>query len=154
MNHKNLLLVLEHRIRNFAAYECPPLSGPEDLTIQVFQLALLVYLERTSGMSLRQSQEIEVRIERAFRLFERLETMERQFPVLILGCEARRDEDRVVVLDLIERTERRTGARSFRSTRRVLERLWAQDDLMERELGYTEKMRTILSSGENLLSFV
>ena len=93
------------------------------------------------------------RIEKSLLIFSRAATLQRQFPLLILGCEARTDEDRMVVLDLMSRTEKNTGIRNLQCMRGIIQSLWAQDDLAEKEIGYTEKMRAVLSSSGILPSF-
>jgi hypothetical protein len=59
-----------------------------------------------------------------------------------------------VVLDLISRTEENTSVRSLRGMKGIIQSLWAQDDLAEHDLGYTDKIKAILSSSEVLPSFI
>jgi len=66
--------------------------------------------------------------------------MQRQFPLLILGCEARTDEDRMVVLDLISGTEQSKSVCTLGNVKSLIQSLWAQDDLTEQELGYVDKV--------------
>jgi hypothetical protein len=46
-------------------------------------------------------------------------------------CEARTDEDRVVILDLISRTEENTSVRSLQGIKGIIQSLWVQDDLAD-----------------------
>jgi hypothetical protein len=119
-------------------------------TLEIFQLALLVFIERASGGSPGKSEKLRTWLNKAYAIFSQLKTWQRQFPLLILGYEARTDEDRMVILDLISRTEENTSVRSLQG----MKGLWAQDDLAEQDLGYTDKINAILSSSEVLPSFI
>jgi len=160
IDNQNLLTILEWRISKI-----PVWGGCEDPTpgqmvtedfrcLELFQLAILVYLQRASGKSPEQSENMRSRLARAFTIFSQIETMQRQFPMLILACEARTDDDRIIVLDLISRTEENQVLRSLGSMRGIIQSLWAQDDLAEREINYTDKIKVVLSSREILPSFI
>ncbi len=127
-NSENLLTILEWKIRTIPVSEGPLPPGKiimeESKTLEIFQLALLVYIERASGSSPGQSENMRSRLNRAFVIFSQVKTWQRQFPLLILGCEARADEDRIVVLDLISRTEENTNTRNLRGMKDILQSLW------------------------------
>ena len=160
VDYKNLLTMFEWRIRKFRACEVrkdsPPgqMATEDSRTLEIFQLALLVFIERASGGSPGKSEKLRTLLNKAFAIFSQLKTWQRKFPLLILGCEARTDEDRMVVLDLISRTEENTSVRSLRGMKGIIQSLWAQDDLAEHDLGYTDKIKAILSSSEVLPSFI
>ncbi|KAJ2980343.1 hypothetical protein NUW58_g6967 [Xylaria curta] len=87
-------------------------------------------------------------IKKAFSLLSQLSSCERQFPVFILGCEARADEQRTIVLDLISRTEENSASRSFNHVKLLLEAIWAQDDLADAQIGeldYWNKLTSTVS---------
>ncbi|CAJ2507810.1 Uu.00g089960.m01.CDS01 [Anthostomella pinea] len=160
---QNLLTVLEQKLTSFPLPAEPAVDSAhggramlsEDLaTMAIFQLTLLVYLERAAGGPPAQSGKMKSRLKRAFAMFARLETFQRQFPLLILGCEARTDADRIVVLDLIARTERDTGVRSLQGTKALLQSFWAQDDLAETGVAYIDKFNAVFSSSDILPAFV
>jgi hypothetical protein len=160
VDYKNLLTMFEWRIRKFRACEVRkiPIPGQMDTedsrALEIFQLALLVYIERASGGTPRKSEKLRTWLSKAFAIFSQLETWQRQFPLLILGCEARTDEERMVILDLISRTEENTSVRNLRGMQGIIQSLWAQDDLAEQDVGYTDKIKAILSSSEVLPSFI
>jgi len=159
VNHKNLLMVLEWKLKKMPVSETPKNPVPSSFfmedtrSLELFQLALLIYLERVTGGSPRQSATIRVRIDRAFALFSQTKALHRQFPLLIIGCEARTDEERMAVLDLISRTDDHTGVCSLQRIKRIIQSLWAQDDLTERDLGYADKIKAVCSSNRILPSF-
>lgn len=138
-DHKKYLEILDWRIRTLTL---PPSSGSLSVIHELYQLALLVYLHRANPR-LNPSQ-TQSHIDRAFTLFPLLDRCDRQFPVFILGCEARRDDQRVMVLELIDRTERGVSSRSFNHCRILLQFLWAQDDLSGGETGYVETMSYVI----------
>ena len=158
VNDKNLHTILEWKIRSIPVSEEDPLPGEmiteESKTLELFKLALLVYLERVSGSSPGQSEQMRSRLNRAFAIFSKIKTCQRHFPLVIIGCEATTDHDRIVVLDLISRTEKDSYVRSLQNMKAIIQSLWAQDDLSEGGLGYKDKIKTVLSSSEILPSFI
>lgn len=156
---EKMVTLLEWRIRRDlvcnATQESHPgsrfLDDPDNQ--ELFQLALLVYLERSSNSSFGQSPIMRSRLDRAFTILSQLQSIQRQFPLLILGCEARADNNRMVILNLISRTEEASGGRSLDSLKVIIQSLWAQDDLAEQELGYSDKIEAVVSSSSTLPSF-
>ncbi|KAK6088617.1 short-chain dehydrogenase [Seiridium cupressi] len=125
------------------------------LIVQLYQLALLVYLNRSSEGLMNQTIGIKEHIERAFAIFSRLSSCKQQFPIHIIGCEARDDEQRAVVLDLIARTEKTNSSRSFHYCKKILQAVWAQDDLAYgNNIGYRDKLISIMSRCKVVPSFV
>lgn len=106
------------------------------LTMELHQLAMLTYLNRMSKFQANQRTRMQQYLDRSFILLNRLGSCNRQFPVFILGCETRTDEQRAAVLDLISRTEKGVGSRSFKHVRLLLETIWAQDDLADGGVNY------------------
>ncbi|KAK9425538.1 putative Zn(2)-C6 fungal-type domain-containing protein [Seiridium unicorne] len=125
------------------------------LIVQLYQLALLVYLNRSSEGLMNQTVGIKEHIDRAFAIFSRLSSCKQQFPIHIIGCEARDDEQRAVVLDLIARTEKTNSSRSFHYCKKILQAVWAQDDLAYgNSIGYRDKLISIMSRCKVVPSFV
>ncbi|KUJ23302.1 uncharacterized protein LY89DRAFT_680072 [Mollisia scopiformis] len=162
LNHKDLLAVLEWKIRSINVPIANPMEGldPSEMvseklmTEELFKLALFIFVERSLGDSSTKSEKLRSRTRSAFHIFSRLESLHRQFPLLIIANEARTDEDRLIVLDLISRTEENRSLRCLRGMKETIQSLWAQDDLAEKEPGYTEKIRAVLSSGGIMPSFI
>ena len=140
-DHREYLKILDWRIRNIPK---------ADTTDEAFELAALIYLNRISGPSLDdQPLRTQQRIDKAFAVLSQLNSCERQFPVFVLGCEARTDDQRVIVLDLISKTEGNVASRSFRHIKLLLEAIWAQDDLVDRQHGdrsYWNKLSSAMRS--------
>lgn len=79
------------------------------------------------------------------------------FPLFILSCEARKEEHRVAMLSLIDRTARDTRIRSVQGVRNTVLAIWVQQDLHEDGdlwVNYTDMMRAVISSSSAVPSFV
>ncbi|RWA08732.1 hypothetical protein EKO27_g6367 [Xylaria grammica] len=138
-DHKSFLKVLDWRIRNV------PVATAID---RLYQLATLIYLDRISGALLNQTERVQQYIETAFGILLQLDTCERQFPVFIIGCEARTDGQRTIVLDIIAKTEKTNASRSWLHAKLLLQSIWAQDDLFEWRNGgleYWDKLSSTMS---------
>jgi hypothetical protein len=84
-------------------------------------------------------------LDKAFAMLSALSACERQFPIFILGSEARTDHERAIVLDLMARTESRKSSRSLVHANLLVQAVWAQDDLAHAKLEYWKKMTAIIS---------
>ncbi|KAL2786922.1 fungal-specific transcription factor domain-containing protein [Aspergillus keveii] len=132
-----------------------PLPDDSDPTLELFQLSVLVYLNRMTNSTLEPAITTQARIQRAFTILETLKYCPRQLPLFILGCEARTDEERCIILELIDRTEDSASSRSTFIVKALTKAVWVQDDLAgERELDYREKMDVIVSVCSLLPTFV
>lgn len=152
----DVLLFLEWKILKLVPKTTDGQTGEETQetkTQHVFTLALLVYLERASGGIPETSKKLSMRLEKGFVLLSQLDSLVRLFPLFILGCEARSDEDRLVVLDLISRTKDAAQARNLGDLEEIIQSVWAQDDLGQLEVGYLDKLEAVLGSRDVLLSF-
>ncbi|RYC57804.1 hypothetical protein CHU98_g8398 [Xylaria longipes] len=125
------------------------------LITELFTLALLVYLSRaTSDLLPEIADKTEQHIEKAFSIFQTLEYCDRQFPLFMLGCEARNEEDRVVFLDLVSRTQGRSQAAPLVQVETLVKASWAQSDLADHaglKFDYIEKLNALISSSQVLL---
>lgn len=116
--------------------------------LKLYQMAVMVYLARVSESISTKPRNIQPLLDGAFTLLCQLGTCELHFPLLILGYEARTDEQRVRILDLVRRTEKKTYGRNIDCLRRSLEALWVQEDLFsDQEFvpKYTDRLSAIVS---------
>jgi hypothetical protein len=128
------------------------------LATELFTLALLVYLGRaTSDLLPELVDKTEQHIEKAFSLFPTLKCCDRQFPLFVLGCEARSDEDRAVYLDLVSRTQARSQAAPLVQVETLVKASWVQSDLADHaglKFDYIEKLNALISSCKVIPNFV
>ncbi|KAI3327809.1 hypothetical protein HD806DRAFT_484001 [Xylariaceae sp. AK1471] len=124
---------------------------------ELFRAAVLVYIARVCETKFGELRDLTPLLDRAFIQIEQLHTCERLFPIFILGCEAKTDERRIAILDLVRRTEENTTVRSLECLRRALDSVWIQDDLhadQDMTLDYMNKLNVIVSSSPTLPTFV
>ena len=93
-------------------------------------------------------------VEAGLQIVASLDACARAFPVVILGCEARSDSDRLVILDLLRRTKSCRKIGFIAGAQKFIEAWWAQDDLhAEEELDYVRKFDAIMSLSKYRPSF-
>jgi hypothetical protein len=160
--YENSLRCLENRITNIV------LVAPEGISdsmsglsrawvaqMELFKLAALIYLKRASRNFSGTSPQIDAMVERARILLNDSETSNSAFPLLIIGCEARADEQRMRVLQHIERAMKTSSLRSLHELQSILQQIWVQDDLaVDYELDYLSRLDAVISSYQIMPSFV
>jgi hypothetical protein len=152
---KSFLEVLDWRIRSLPI---PNVTDDDDdtaLVIKLYQLAMSVYLNRISEGLIDQPIRMQQQIDQAFAILPRLRFCKQQFPIYVIGCESREDEQRAIVLDLISRTEQMSSSRCFNHCRGLLQAVWAQDDLAGlNNVSYHCKLTSVISNCVILPTFV
>jgi len=94
-------------------------------------------------------------VERAYTLLDHLQTFNPAFPLLIIGCEARTDEQRMRLLEHIERAMKTSSLRSLHGLQNILQQVWVQDDLaVDYKLDYLNRLDAVISSYRIMPSFV
>ncbi|RYC62012.1 hypothetical protein CHU98_g4195 [Xylaria longipes] len=152
----------EHSVKNVPESPISPASstkeGPNGMAAltELYRTAVLVYIARICANKFGESRDLGPLLDRGFAQLEQMETCKRLFPVFILGCEANTDERRIMVLNLLRRTES-THVRSLDCLRRGLDSAWIQDDLhadQDMTLDYMDKLNVVISQGPTLPTFV
>ncbi|SPJ79907.1 uncharacterized protein FTOL_08298 [Fusarium torulosum] len=124
-------------------------------TMDLLKLAALIYLKRASRNFSGTSPQIDAMVEKAHVLLDDLGTFNLAFPLLIIGCEARTDEQRIRILKHIERAMRTSTLRSLHGLHNILQQIWVQDDLaVDYELDYLKKLDAIISSYQIMPNYV
>ncbi|KAL7958004.1 fungal-specific transcription factor domain-containing protein [Trichoderma compactum] len=123
----------------------------QDIIAELYQLATLVYLFNGSASSCIPDHQLGGLIDRGFYLIRKLSTCERSFPLLILGSEARNDEERMLLLELIHKTGTKHNDSTLMRVRAGLEMVWSQRDLAADEdeyshLSYLHRLDTVIGS--------
>jgi hypothetical protein len=117
-----------------------------DDVLELYKLATLIYLERQATNLSEQSEEIESWTCKAFPLLAQLSGLDQPFPLFILGCEARTDEQRSIILELISRTEPASYSKNLQYVAQIIQSIWVQDDLADQTIDYDEKLGAMFSS--------
>ncbi|KAI1119040.1 fungal-specific transcription factor domain-containing protein [Nemania sp. NC0429] len=153
--HKSFLKILDWKIRNLSIPAIAEDNTSDGLmTAEVYKLAMLVYLSRASNDTLSQTAVTQQYIDQAFARFSQMGSCRRQFPLFILGCEARTDDQRATILDLMARTHGTVASRSLEHVTILMEATWAQEDLANGDINYTDKLSNVFSCCSNVPSFV
>jgi hypothetical protein len=129
-----------------------------EVATEIFRIGVLVYIARICEAQFGEKRDdIKLLLDKAFALVRWMPTCDRLLPIFVIGCEARTDEHRMAVLDLVRRTEKNTHVRSLCCFRRGLDSVWIQDDLhadQDVTLDYLNKLSVIISSSPTLPTFV
>lgn len=153
--YEDSLRCLENRITNILPLAPEGLSTAWVAIMELFKLAALIYLKRASRNLSGTSPQIDAMVERAEILLDDLETFNPAFPLLIIGCEARTDEQRMRILEHIERAMKTSNLRSLHGLQNILQQIWVQDDLaVDYELDYLNRLDAVISSYRIMPSFV
>jgi hypothetical protein len=123
--------------------------------LELTRLAGLIYLERVSRNLSGQSPKITSWTRQGLEIIAKLDSCLCPFALLILGCEADKDEDRIVILDLYARMEKKPHFRSFLEVKALIQTAWNQQDLADdQELEYIHKLNLVLSSRDVVPSLI
>lgn len=122
---------------------------------ELYRLAGLLYLYRSARKLPPTSPRVVNVMKVALAIVGSVESCSRHvFPLAIIGAEARSDDDRLVILNLISRTQERYNGSSIHRAQRFIEACWAQEDLHDGQvLDYRKKLDSIMTSSENLPTF-
>ncbi|KFY80601.1 hypothetical protein V499_00572 [Pseudogymnoascus sp. VKM F-103] len=162
--YENSLRCLENRITSIVLLAPEGISDTTSslgtawvATMELFKLAAIIYLKRASRNFSGTSPQIDAIVERAYILLDELETFNPAFPLLIIGCEARRDGQRMRILEHIERAMKASSlrSRSMLGLQNIIQQIWVQDDLaVDYELDYLNKLDAVITSYRIMPSFV
>ncbi|KAK1950769.1 hypothetical protein LY78DRAFT_732358, partial [Colletotrichum sublineola] len=149
-DYKGFLEVLYWRIRSLPIPKVPDdndyASDGETLVLQLYQLAILLFFTRSFEGMIGQPVRTQQYIDRSFAILPRLQSCKQQFPIHVIGCEARTDHQRSVVLDLISRTQKLGLSRSLSYCKRILQTVWAQEDLADgNNISFLDRLTSVMS---------
>ncbi|KAI1157044.1 fungal-specific transcription factor domain-containing protein [Nemania diffusa] len=153
--HISFLRILDWKIRNISVEDIT--QGDTDnarMNAELYKLAILVYLNRASNDALAQAAVTQRYVDQGFTQFARMESCQHQFPLFVLGLDARTDEQRVTILELISRTSQMDASRSLEQIRILMQASWAQGDLANGNISYLTNLRYVFSCCRNVPSFV
>lgn len=119
--------------------------------VNAYNLSTLIYLNRATGNNLMPSSNISALVKTGLEMLSLARGCAAPFPLLILGWEARTDEERHRVLDFLSEAETTPPTRDLDCMRHLLHALWTQDDLHAESglrVDYMESLTALLSSSE------
>ncbi|KAH3917496.1 hypothetical protein HBI56_108600 [Parastagonospora nodorum] len=118
----------------------------EQKLLELVRIAGLIYLERVSRNFSGQSSKLETWTTTALSILAQIETCLSPFALFFIGCELNNDEDRLVILNLLARMEKKAHMKSFLEVRLLIQTAWNQEDLAEGDLDYIHKLNLVMSS--------
>lgn len=156
--YHNRLKTIEDRIGNLPIMAVSTSFGADDaVALQVYQMAARIYSAQASQSSWKLSTKIDSVIDNIFAGPLPGHACGHFFPVSILACEARTDERRTTILNIINRTERSSGIRSLEAVRHTIQSIWVQQDLHadgDLLVNYLGMMSAVIRSSNAPFSFV
>ncbi|EQB48739.1 hypothetical protein CGLO_12003 [Colletotrichum gloeosporioides Cg-14] len=148
---------LKSRVGNVSIVAASAEPTPDAMfAVHLYQIATQIYLARVSQSPWEATEDLDALVDAAFAGPIKSCSCEHFFPLLILACEAHRDDQRLVIVNLIERTQRDTRIRSIEGVRNTVRSIWAQQDLHKDDevlMDYLGIMTTAISSGSAVPSF-
>ena len=149
---------IERRIQNVPTKSDSTEQDPESLfAVELYQMATQIYLVRASQSPWEPAANLDPLIDAAFSGPVQHCNCEHFFPLLILACEANKDEHRVAIINLIERTQRDARIRSVQGVKDTIQSIWVQQDLHKDDdelVDYLGIMSAVISSSNSVPSFV
>ncbi|KAK9427691.1 fungal-specific transcription factor domain-protein [Lipomyces doorenjongii] len=118
---------------------------------ELYRLAALVYLERVLRNISRPSERVNNWLSHSFTIISQLESCERPFPLFIIGCQARTDDQRSKILAILSRTQKESSQRNMDCVQRMIESIWIQSDLQldsGGEIDYPHVLDAVMGSCE------
>lgn len=149
---------IERRIKNVPTKSDSGEKADRDsmFAVELYQIATQIYFVRASQSPWEPAANLDPLIDAAFSGPVQYCSCEHFFPLLILACEARKDEQRVNIINLIERTQRDTRIRSIQGVKDTIQSIWVQQDLHKDDdvlLDYLDLMSSVISSRNTVPSF-
>ena len=133
------------------------LRSREDIglaTLETYRLAALIYLERSSNDFSGRSEKLDKWVDEAIALLCAIGSNKHGFPLFILGCEARTDEQRMKILECIEHAQGRHPFGRLLMLEEMLHSAWALMDLeTEQDVNYLAMLDVVVSGCETMPSF-
>ncbi|EED13541.1 conserved hypothetical protein [Talaromyces stipitatus ATCC 10500] len=138
-SHQYAIDSLEQRLRAVDQQLCSGINDEEYHTVgsrkhytaiaQLFQFAILIYLDRVVRGSPISSPASQTAAEQSFSILRDLGVCERPFPMFILSLQAESDSDRILMLRSLQRTRKERTLGNLDWTEQMIRRIWAQQDL-------------------------
>ncbi|KAH8127712.1 hypothetical protein FP744_10005237 [Trichoderma asperellum] len=148
---------LESKIRDINQHPCVGIdredyhvSGSRKRYVTIalmYQLAVLIYLDRVVRGSAADSRLSRTSAEKGFTLLRDLGLCERPFIMVMLALQAEGDSDRLLVLSALENAINERPLSNLTSTEHIIRSIWAQQDLQGNEQADASAiLNTVVSS--------
>lgn len=96
---------------------------------ELFRVAAYIYLERLAKGADNNEPKVNCLLDRAFQLLREMGLCDRPWPLFIIALEARTDEERVLILSILENSLTQRPMGNLAITKRLIHAAWVQQDL-------------------------
>lgn len=153
--YREALNIVERDLKHAKQKLATSTKSPDTESIaELYRIAGLIYLYRAGRRLSSDDSQVSKLVRIGLDIAAGLQACPRAFPVFILGCEAHSDEERLMILGLLRRTQAGGKIASIAGMQQFVEASWAQDDLRpDEDLDYLNKLNAIMSHSENIPSF-
>lgn len=155
--YRNSLRRLEAQVDDLITSPVPNDLNPESaFALELYRVATRIYIARASQSPWEAPAVLDSLVDALFNGPVASCTCIHFFPLLILACESRRDDQRVAILNLIDRTQRDARIRSMKAVTNAIQAVWVQQDLhadSEVLVNYMDLLSIGISSSSSIPSF-
>jgi hypothetical protein len=155
--YRDSLQRLEAQVDDLIASPVPNDLNPESaFALELYRVATRIYIARVSQSPWEAPAVLDSLVDTLFNGPVTTCTCIHFFPLLILACESRRDDQRVAILNLIDRTQRDARIRSMKAVTNAIQAIWVQQDLhadSEVLVNYMDLLSVGISSSSSIPSF-
>ncbi|OLN90044.1 Arginine metabolism regulation protein II [Colletotrichum chlorophyti] len=155
--YQNRLKDLDRSIGNVHIISASAESTPDAMfAVELYHMATRIYRIRASQSPWEPTANLDFLIAAAFSGPVKSCICEHFFPLLIFACEAQKDEQRVAIINVIERTQRDARIRSIQEVKNTIQSLWVQPDLHKDDdvlVDYLGILSAVTSSSATIPSF-
>ncbi|KAG7405113.1 hypothetical protein Forpe1208_v014888 [Fusarium oxysporum f. sp. rapae] len=148
---------LEAQVEDLITSPIPNNLNPESaFALELYRVATRIYIARVSQSPWEVPALLDSLVDALFNGPVASCTCIHFFPLLILACESRRDDQRVAILNLIDRTQRDARIRSMKAVTNAIQAIWVQQDLhadSEVLVNYMDLLSIGISSSSSIPSF-
>ncbi|KAK3381160.1 fungal-specific transcription factor domain-containing protein [Podospora didyma] len=105
---------------------------------ELYRLASYIYLERMARCLPRSDEKVSSLVDQAMYILRGLGFCERPWPLFVVALEARNDEERMIVLNVLARSKNKKPLGNIPLVKRLIHSAWVQQDLQAGEEGNNE----------------
>jgi hypothetical protein len=124
-------------------------------TAELYRLAALIYLHRSVIGTPSDSLVMKDLVTRSLEILERLGVCTSPWPIFITACEVIGDEQRIKILDAVDKMQKERRIGNVEIMRSIFEAVWKQADLNPRQEGKTRvDWKSLVDTGKQIPSFI
>lgn len=125
------------------------------LVSSLHSLATLLWMNRSAMGYYGDEPSHQILVAKGLEVISLLGVCDLLWPLFIIACEARLDEQRALIMDTIRRTSQHSGDGHLNLIKSLIEAAWVYDDLdTDRTLNYDAKLSSIVQAGSWMPPFI